>query len=308
MKYLILTLFTFCFSFQLLAYDLSVMTWNTFLLPPPLNLTKQSERVKLMSQKLKNNDHDIIFFQEAWVKRYQEAIINELKSEYPYVAFTKPGEGLLQILGSGLFILSKYPINILDQVVFNDCSGADCFASKSAIMIELTLPYNKTIQMITTHLQGWSGEEMIKIRNNQLLEIKNMTKRHLKKGVAQVLVGDLNIDGNNKLEYDNALTLMEMTSTSLVGKLGWSNGFRTTDCFDTPGGENPGEWLDHFWLNANGTDTLIHFKKVIPIIGILGNKECPLSDHYAVEALVEVNDQRELKLAKNIHSNISRRF
>lgn len=288
MKIFILLFSCLSLSYSLYAKDISVLTWNTFLIPPPFNSTKQEERADLMSKKLLTIDHDIIFFQEAFLDAKRELIIKELASVYPYNAVPKKGEGLFQFQDSGLFIVSKYPMTILDQVIFDDCVGTDCLASKSAILVEISLPNNKKIQMVDTHLQGWNDNEMINVRKKQLLQIKKMMDSNSKFGIAQIIVGDLNIDGRTESEYADSLVLMNMTSSPLEGRLGSSNGFSTIGCFDTPGGINKGEWLDHLWLNSNGTETKIHAKKVVPIIGHLGTLDCPLSDHYAVEAFIDV--------------------
>ena len=301
MKYFLILLFI---SFSAMSQEISVLTWNTFLIPPPFNFTQQEERADLMATKLKAINHDVIFFQETFFEKKRSLIIKELSSMYPYVAIPKRGDGILQIQGSGLLIVSKYPMKVLDQVVFKDCSGTDCFAAKSAMIVEITLPSNEKVQMIGTHLQGWNGPEIMNIRKNQLLEIKEMMKAHAKTGIAQVLIGDLNIDGRIKPEYDNSLALMDMTSTPLEGKFNFSNGFSTVGCFDNPGGINPGEWIDHMWLKPNGTEIQINSKKVVPILGKIGPKECPLSDHYAVEAIIELNKNKKQDLAKKSHPKI----
>lgn len=278
--------------------DISILTWNTFLVPPPFNSSRQEERAELMAQKLRTLNHDVIFFQEAFIDTKRDLIIKGLAASYPYVAVPKNGEGLFQFVGPGLFIVSKYPMKILDQVVFDECSGSDCFAAKSAIIVEITLAKDSKahkIQMINTHLQGWDKTD---VRKKQLLQIKEMMKAHAQLGVAQVLVGDLNIDGNTESEYADSLLLMNMTSSPLVGRLDSSNGFSTVGCFETPGGISAGEWLDHMWLNSNGSETKIHSKKVVPIIGRLGTAECPLSDHYAVEAFIEVKKFMNQQLTK----------
>lgn len=283
MKCLIFLLFFI--SLKIEAKDLSVLSWNTFLVPSLFNSSKQVERSELMAQKLRTLNHDILFFQEAFLETQRDLLIKELAPAYPFFAVSKKGQGFFQLVGPGLFIMSKYPMKVLDQIVFDDCSGTDCLASKSAIIVEVSLSKNKTIQMIDTHLQGWDKSE---IRKKQLLQIKNLMKSNSRPGVAQVLVGDLNIDGNLESEYSDSLVLMNMTSTPLGGRLDSSNGFSTVGCFETPGGISKGEWLDHLWLNPNGSQTEIHSKKIVPITGRLGAFDCPLSDHHAIEALINV--------------------
>ncbi len=297
MKKFTLLFVLFLLSTSVFAMDLSILSWNTFLIPPPFNITKQDERADLMAKKLLAINHDIIFFQEAFLDSKREHIINDLKPEYPYSAAPEKGTGLIQFQDSGLFIVSKYPMKVLEQVIFEDCSGSDCFASKSAIIVEISLPDNNKLQMIDTHLQGW---DEVNIRQKQLLQIKMMMKRNAQFGIAQVLVGDLNIDGKKDIEYQESLKLMDMTSIPLVGQLDSSNGFSTRGCFDTPGGESEGEWLDHVWLNSNHTQTEVYSKKVVPILGNLGHLECPLSDHYALEAYIKVNKNLLMNISKGI--------
>lgn len=286
------------FSVVANAHDLSVLTWNTFLLPPPVNYTRQAERGALMTNKLLKLDHDIVFFQEAFYESERNLIIKEISSTYPYVVIPKKGDGFFQFINSGLMIASKYPIKVLDQVVFDDCVFSDCFASKSAIIIEVTLPNNRVVQMLNTHLQAWNEVKAIAVRKKQLQQIKDLMKANSRMGVAQILVGDLNINGKVEGEYTEALNLMEMSSGPLEGPINFSNGFATSDCYDNPGGDPDGEWVDHLWLNANGTETEIHSKKVVPIFGSMGAKNCPLSDHYAVEAFIKVRQNNPSNLAK----------
>lgn len=271
------------------AEEISVLTWNTFLLPPPINMTKQKQRAALMADKLISLDHDIMFFQEAFYNKKRRMIIRELKTNYPFIAVPKSGNKLKQLQDSGLFIASKFPMKILDQVIFKDCATTDCFASKSAIIVEVTLPNDKKIQMINTHLQAWNDSKMVAVRKKQLQEIKKLMATYAKKDIPQVLVGDLNIDGKIRDEYEQSLKLMEMTSTPLEGPLKSTNGFSTSDCFKNPGGSADGEWIDHMWLKSNQTDTVIRSKKVLPIIAEINSNECPLSDHYALEAVIDLN-------------------
>jgi endonuclease/exonuclease/phosphatase family metal-dependent hydrolase len=273
---------------SLMAQELKVLTWNTFLIPPPWNTTKQKERAALMAEILPSMNHDIMFFQESFFDKKRRLIIKGLEKTHPFIAIPRKGRQLKQIQDSGLFIASKYPMEVLGQVIFKDCAKSDCFASKSAIIVEMTFPNEKKIQMINTHLQAWNEPETFAIRKKQLLQIKEMMAVHAKPGIPQILVGDLNIDGKIEPEYSESVKMMQMTSVPLVGPINATNGFSTAGCFKNPGGTNEGEWLDHFWLNANGTETQIHSKTVVPIFGQLRSGKCPLSDHYAVEAYIKL--------------------
>lgn len=269
------------------AQELKVLTWNTFLIPPPWNLTKQGERADAMKILLPSLGQDVMFFQEGFYDKKRNAIIKSLKATHPYSAVPKKGKKLKHIQDSGLFLVSKYPMEVLDQVIFKDCAKADCLSSKSAIIVEITMPNGKKAQLINTHLQAWDEPKIVAIRKKQLEQIKEMMARNLIPGVPQILIGDLNIDGKLESEYSSALEAMEMTSTPLEGPLTGTNGFSTEGCYKKPGGDNE-EWLDHMWLNANGTDTKITEKKVVLMMGELECGLCPLSDHRAVSAVIKL--------------------
>jgi endonuclease/exonuclease/phosphatase family metal-dependent hydrolase len=283
-----LFIFMLLLPLSVMAQELKVLTWNTFLIPPPWNTTKQKERAALMAVKLPTMGHDIMFFQETFFDKKRRLIIKGLEKTHPFIAIPRKGRKLKQIQDSGLFIASKYPMEVLDQVIFKDCAKSDCFASKSAIMVEITFANEKKIQMINTHLQAWNEPETFAVRKKQLRQIKEMMAVHLRPGIPQILVGDLNIDGKVEPEYSASVSMMQMTSAPLEGPINATNGFSTEGCFKNPGGTKEGEWLDHLWLNANGTETQIHSKTVVPIYGQLRSGKCPLSDHYAVEAFIKL--------------------
>ena len=282
----ILPLFLISLSAQ--AQELKVLTWNTFLIPPPYNFTKQAQRTLEMKALLPTLDHDLMFFQETFFDKKRNTLIRALKDSHPFIALPKKGRKLKQIQDSGLFIASRYPLKVLDQVIFSRCAKEDCFSSKSAILVEVTLPNDQKIQMINTHLQAWNEPKTIEVRRTQFLQIKEMLSRHEVPGVPQVLVGDLNVDARVGPEYESSLSLLGMVSGPLTGDLVATNGFSTAGCFKNPGDGVAQEWIDHMWLKSNGAPTVIVAKKVLPLMGLINYTECPLSDHYALEAKIKL--------------------
>lgn len=282
-------LFLILLMLPVLAFgeELKVLTWNTFLIPVPWNFTKQNPRAKIMYKTLPDLSHDVMFFQEAFHDKHRKKLIQLLKDTHPYSAAPVKGNKIYQIQDSGLFIVSKHPMTVLDQVIFDQCTNTDCMSSKSAILVEITLPSGSKLHMVNTHLQAWDKPKAIAIRKIQLEQIKIMMSKHFVAGIPQVLVGDLNIDGKLPTEYNEALALMDMTSTPLEGDISGTNGFPTKGCFKKPGEDNE-EWLDHFWVKANGSVIAIENKKVLPLTGKLFGKICPLSDHNAVEAVIKL--------------------
>lgn len=270
------------------AEELKLLTWNVFMIPKPLNFTRQVERTHLIAAELKKTEYDIVLLQEAFISRFRNTVAHELKGKYPHSAHLPKSRRLLHFINSGLFILSKHPFEILDHHYFNYCTHSDCFSSKGVLLIELTLPSGKIVQVATSHMQAWDDKKAVEVRKFQVEEINDLLKTYSRPGVPQILSGDLNIDGKSELEYPGALKILGMSSIPLQGTPDYSNNF-PVECYKTPG--SPGaapQWLDHVWLKQNETETQVISKNVRPFMAKFGERECSLSDHYGVEAVIKL--------------------
>jgi len=162
--------------------DLSVLTYNIHGLPWPVawNRPAQLARIAAELRMLRDegrNPH-IILFQEAFT---QEARSIGRAAGYRYVAFgpaadvpgaTLPpgtsslspvarswlkGEDVGKYVGSGLQILSDYPIVGIHRIAYSPsaCAGYDCLANKGAMMATVQLPgREEPIDIVTTHLNS----------------------------------------------------------------------------------------------------------------------------------------------------------
>ena len=230
----LLILFIFLIPFTAISEEIKVLTWNVFMIPKPINFTKQNLRTKLIAEKLEKAPHDIIFLQEAFRMRFQKEISLKLKGTHPFQTNLKKGKNLFHVLNSGLFIASKYPFKILGKKYYQSCVHSDCFASKGVILIELTLPSGKSVQVATTHMQAWGDEEAIKTRREQIYTINDLLEEKFTPGIPQILLGDLNIDGKIQDEYKKSLEILKMDSTPLSGEIQSTNGFKI-ECYKMAG-------------------------------------------------------------------------
>jgi endonuclease/exonuclease/phosphatase family metal-dependent hydrolase len=199
-----------------------------------------------------------------------------MKALYPHFYYLDKPSLFYSILGSGLFVMSKKPIKILDSLYFNDCSGFDCFASKGAILVQIEISNTKSIQLLVTHLQA--GEKSDSIRIKQLTQISDLLLKHKIENTPQFIVGDINIDSSDT-EFEKALSLTKMMYAPLKGDIKTTNA-RSNDCYDTPTRKL---WIDHLWVSdiSNIKNWEI---KVNDLNFELNKKICPLSDHHAIEA------------------------
>ena len=139
------------------------------------------------------------------------------------------------------------------------------------------------IQVAGTHLQA--GKKNSLIRSSQLSQVKNLFKSASNPDLPLIYVGDMNIDALKGDEYNDALKFLGMTSTGLEGPLNYTGGY-PIECYRKPGADSK-KWIDHVWTKP-GTGVTISSLKVRPYLGMIEEKECPLSDHYAVEAILSI--------------------
>lgn len=271
----------FIISPDLKAAELKVLSWNVFMLPKPIKFSWQKYRTKLIQEELKKVDHDILFFQEAFIGRFHKALKKAIGDRYPHSYYLKK-RAFYYPMGSGVFVMSRHPFKIVDKVYYRarTCGGADCFASKGSVLIEVKLPSGKTVQFANTHLQ--SGESKGHKRIAQIHQLKTMLEKHAREGVPQFLVGDLNIDSVEP-EFHESLDMLNMDYAELQGPILYTNHLKN-ECYKTSGDGIHHEWIDHIW--SNGAD-LRKAKMQVRVMAFDYNGiSCPLSDHHAVEAII----------------------
>lgn len=263
------------------ADEVRLLTWNVFMLPKPIKFSLQAERTPLIIKQLKNSQYDVIVLQEAFAKSFREQLKTHLFPKFPFHHYLGRKIGSLTVYGSGVYLLSKFPIVSTEHVYYSECAKADCFASKGTLLATLRLPSGKHFQIAGTHLQA--GRKNFNIRTRQLQQVKNLMKENAKPDQPLVYVGDMNIDALKGTEFDSALQLLGMSSAKLEGPLNYTGGY-PIECYRKPGA-NAKKWIDHVWTQA-GSSLKITSLKVRPYLEIIYEKECPLSDHYGVEAVL----------------------
>jgi endonuclease/exonuclease/phosphatase family metal-dependent hydrolase len=270
------------------ASELKLLSWNLFMLPKPLNFSLQQTRAKMMAEFLPHSGHDIYLFQETFAGMTKKKLSKAFKKSHPYEARLESDKKFPHLLDSGLMVFSRYPFKVIGKDYFKKCTNTDCFAAKGVLLIEVSMPGNKKIQIATTHLQAWENQKAIDIRRSQIEQIKTLLEKNSRPEVPQLLVGDLNIDGFVPDEYPGSLSLLNMTSEPLNGDQPATNGY-IIDCYKKPGKDNTPQWLDHVWIKPNQSKATVLYRHALDYQGIFKKKKvCPLSDHRAVEAKISL--------------------
>lgn len=271
-------------AFESYGSELRLLTWNVFMLPTPIKYSKQKMRRENILKELsaRQEQYDVMVFQEAFIERFRKQLKESLKSTHPY-AYSMGKGGKIRVFGPGLLIVSKYPIEIQDKVYYKKCSGADCFAAKGAFLAEVALPENKHVQIIVTHMQAGQKPKKIQIRTTQVEQLRAFMEKNKRPNVPQILAGDLNINSLVDVEFPVARQHLGMNAPFDTIVPARRSGFHSsratkTECFGkTPRAAKARH--DHIWIGNESTQTEIKSLAVTPIQTIVDGEVCDLSDH-----------------------------
>ncbi len=260
---------------------LNILSWNLYMRPRIAFHDGQVQRAHAIVEQLKDKDYDVIVFQETFDHKARNIIWKGLKEKYPYQSGS-PGKKHFYKVSTGVFIISKLPMHVMDDIYFSECGGSDCFAVKGAVLVDVIKNKHK-IQIIGTHLQAANGKKMTgaEIRKSQYEEIKNkLMIPHAEKGVPQFFVGDLNTAKSDKAVYEELLTVMEMEDGEITGEKQFTSGGKND--FRDP--EDKGHLIDYVLCRKNGAKIRIVQRSVKIFQQPWSKKHKDLSDHYAVLA------------------------
>lgn len=258
------------------AHEFRVLSWNVYMLPKPIKSSLQKTRTRIIPEELVKTNYDMIFMQEAFTQGLRSGVRKKLKATHPHTFYLKNRRFPTAVFGSGLYVLSRYPVKLLDHVYFSNCRSADCFAHKGAVLMEIILPQGQKVHVVNTHMQATDSGGRIRLK--QLGQIHAMLARHSEPSVPQFLVGDLNIDPAHP-EFELGLSLMGMDYARLAGPIRHTTG-RVNSCYKVGGDQ---KWVDHMWFDNYHGISATHLRVRI-FDFVRKGKSCPLSDHHAVEA------------------------
>ena len=269
---------------------ISILSWNVYMLPPPFFRTQQVPRCKAIIEFLNNSSYEVLVLQEVFYERVRQKLINGLGGCYPY-HYGPCGTDKFLRQDGGVMIFSKYPIETSQQIAFRDkCKGGDCLSDKGALLAEVR-KNRKKIQIVGTHLQSMDDTVAQGIRVRQYEKIKHFLLRPFQKhGVPQVIVGDLNTcKVTQKPFYKRMLDIFDAEDSHKSKK----------EEFTYDGDSNEivkkaypkyRRFFDYVLFRRNPEK---HFKvrdfvvRLFRKRGIDPNHNLELSDHFAVEAIIE---------------------
>jgi len=178
--------------------NLKVLSWNIYMLPKIVPQKGKLDRAQAIVDEIRKSDFDVIVFQEAFLKGARQLIKAGLSDLYPY-EFGPANDGGFDIrISSGVWVLSKIKLKLVNTVQFKNCALNDCLARKGAMLLEGQWN-GKTFQILGTHLQA---DGFDKIREKQMDQIyRELLAENKKEGVPQIICGDMNTEREMNEHY-----------------------------------------------------------------------------------------------------------
>lgn len=264
----------------------NILSWNIYMRPRIGFHDGQVKRASEIVKELKDKNYDVIVFQEAFDNKARNIIWKGLKEKYPYQSGAPKHKYFFKV-STGVFIISKLPLEMIEHIYYSECGGSDCFAVKGAALVNVT-KNGKVFQIIGTHLQAANGKKKTgtEIRKIQYDEINaKLLAPYKKEGVPQFLVGDLNTKKSNEDAYNNLIKELEMEDGEISGTKQFTSDGTTNDFKDA---DNEPKLIDYVLCKKNGAKVRF-IKRSIEIFKSDWSKEHKdLSDHYAVLAEIVI--------------------
>lgn len=185
--------------------ELSLLSWNICFLPWNLpsyfgGVASAQERLEQVVQFIRESDADLVCLQEVHDLEATKGLYEALKEDY-YHFFTDSGSSWTVALNSGLFVASRYPLELVDFTHF-DYKGMAWGINKGYLTFLVYDGVEADRQPLalvtTTHLHPGQGEEREEVRRQELEEIFQQIAHQLESNrwplIAAFLCGDLNVN------------------------------------------------------------------------------------------------------------------
>lgn len=274
------------------------------------------QRFSFLSSKLLESNADILALQEIYEDDHASHLINRLQPMYPY-SYRDSCSKKWQF-HNGLIFFSKYPIKSNRLIKHSRSAFLEkCFGSKCMQSVEVSSPIGD-ILFLNLHCSAGGhkhpeSEEINKIRESEILEaieagdkfVEKQKKNGGGKNSKVIILGDLNCGPDaSPMNYN------------LLKSYGYVDGALNYICKETSNQDSFITWCPKNKLNARGVhrhlpparidhvfvkegsnlevaDLTMKFKEqIVPTDSF--DQNVTLSDHYALDALIQVQVTRPL--------------
>lgn len=255
---------------------LEVVTYNIWGLPSWMT-GAGSGRYALIERELERLDPDIILLQEAWTAKARKSA----PSNGRWAIACAAGQRTF-FQQCGLMTLSKFPIIGGKFYPFSRAAFPDRCVNKGALKVTVQLQPGLVLNIWNVHLQDGGPPE---IRESQIRELVSWVRGAEDQQIADVVGGDFNCTPSSHPAQE-----LESSLGPSVLQLGKVEPFVTWDGLSSKPGA--GQTLDYIFVHRRaGVQRL----QAAPRVAFTAaQKRQRLSDHLAVESVVNFNCRRDL--------------
>lgn len=174
----------------------NVLAYNTHLFAgtvvglDPGTIYQDAARLDGIAARLLGGSWDVVGLSEVWANASKRRLVDALATAYPYSVWdgnSNPFE-----IGSGLLLLSRFPVTTSRFVRYQDLAGADSFSQKGFIMATLDVGGAHPLSVALTHAQAGSSPADVRARDANLAQLAAAFASWAP-GPPSLLLGDLNV-------------------------------------------------------------------------------------------------------------------
>jgi len=263
--------------------SLKILSWNIYMLPYISLFNRNADRARVIADKLQHSDCQIIVFQEAFSTKCRSILSKRLAKAYPF-QYGPANKCMLPFrTSSGLWVVSKIPLTQLGKIKFSISKGFDMIARKGAVLFEGDF-HGAKFQLLTTHLQADNSHL---VRESQCSEIKeHLLNQYFNPNIPQIICGDFNIDMDDHTNYKQMLHILEASNGEITGDTKFT--YDEVDNTLVKNALGKKKVIDYILVR---NDQFIHQieRSVKTFYEKIGKRPSNLSDHYAMEAVINFN-------------------
>ena len=256
---------------------LKILSWNIYMLPYISLFNHNAKRAKVIAEKLRTSDYQIIVFQEAFSSKCRNILAKNLASDYPYQYGPANRNFLPFRTNSGLWIVSKIPLTYLEEFQFSSSKGFDAVARKGAALFEGNFKGAK-FQLLATHLQADNSPV---VRSKQCAEItEHLLNKYYRRDTPQFICGDFNIEMDDMPNYEQMLRTLDAKNGVLSGNVLVTYDEVNNNLAKMPNGKC--KVIDYVLVRNENLIQNVE-RRVQTFLDHVGGRVTNLSDHYAME-------------------------
>jgi endonuclease/exonuclease/phosphatase family metal-dependent hydrolase len=240
-----------------------------------------AKRAKAIAERLNGSDAHILVFQEAFSSKCRNIVSKGLQGRFPFQYGPFNDKRYSWRTNSGLWIVSQFPLNVLDFIRFSVSKGYDVVARKGAVMLEGSF-HGARFQLLATHLQAEDSQDLRIVQCSEIRE--RLLDPYLDESVPQLLCGDFNIDQFDTEAYQQMLHLLDARNGALNGSLNVTYDEIENNLAYK---ENGRRRILDYALVRNGEQLRNIDRKVQSFVSSKDSDETHLSDHYGLEVSIQ---------------------